>query len=197
MKNTMTIGDLRKAIADLDSDMDVVIPLYNDENSKYPNAFKKATSCGVLENCYEDEQAFTMITTEKSIRDAINQTDTKVVNELFPCNNVKPDITIQDCKNMGIFNLMPNGYDVYDHDIVDDTDTALKLTHPILGAKLFMDCKVKLITPDPYDCCIPALYICTSDIRSRNNLTEEEFKNIILAEAEREDNTSSKYLTLF
>lgn len=94
-------------------------------------------------------------------------------------------MTLKELKDFGVLELMVNGFDIYDADIECDYDD-LKLTHPIFGAKFFMDCPVKFISAN--DSCgldIPTFYISTKEIREKNKISDDEFIRIIKEEYEK------------
>jgi hypothetical protein len=85
-------------------------------------------------------------------------------------NDAKKLITLEDYKNAGVFETMPNGFELYD-DVANEIDGCdINLTRFVND---FYDCKVTLIAPDPFDCCLCAVYINTSSIRK--NIGEDEF----------------------
>ena len=59
-------------------------------------------------------------------------------------------MTINDARNLGFFDLMPNGFNIYDY----DTEECLNDIYSKLGDK-----KIELIGADPEELFIPAIYV--------------------------------------
>lgn len=193
--NNMKIKDLKKAIANLPDDMDVIIPVYEDENEDCPYGHRLVRLAGVVENC-ANERAFVLQTAQNdsiTLKDTLMRTDAICIEELYP-NYYKQMVTLRDYKNAGVFKAMPNGFEIYDYDIDDEDDTALLLTHPHFGCEPFLDCKVIVISPDPKDCAVTAFYIDTTDIRVRTGISKEDFIKLIKSKSKLKDSWTNEFL---
>lgn len=195
--NNMKIKDLKKAIANLPDDMDVIIPVYEGDYEDCPYGHRLVRLAGVVENC-ANERAFVLQTAQTdstTLKDTLSRADAVCIEELYP-NHCQQLITLRDYKNAGVFRTMPNGFEIYDYDLEDEDGTALLLTHPFFGCTTYLDCKVCVISPDPMDCAIPAFYIDTTDIRVRAGISKEDFIKLIKSESKLEDSWSNEFLNV-
>lgn len=193
--NNMKIKDLKKAIANLPDDMDVIIPAYEAGFENLPYGYRLVRLAGVLENCAND-RAFVLQTARDdsiTLKDTISRADAICIEELYP-NRYQQLITLRDYKNAGVFKTMPNGFEIYDYYLEDEDGTALLLTHPLFGCTTYLDCKVHAISPDPMDCTLTAFYIDTTDIRERAKISREDFIKLIKSESKLKDSWTNEFL---
>ena len=193
--NNMKIKDLKKAIANLPDDMDVIIPAYEAGFENLPYGYRLVRLAGVLENCAND-RAFVLQTARDdsiTLKDTISRADAICIEELYP-NHYQQLVTLRDYQNAGVFKTMPNGFEIYDYHLEDEDGTALLLTHPLLGCTTYLDCKVCAISPDPMDCTLTAFYIDTTDIRERAKISREDFIKLIKSESKLKDSWTSEFL---
>lgn len=193
--NNMKIKDLKKAIANLPDDMDVIIPAYEAGFENLPYGYRLVRLAGVLENCAND-RAFVLQTARDdsiTLKDTISRADAICIEELYP-NHYQQLITLRDYKNAGVFKTMPNGFEIYDYHLEDEDGTALLLTHPLLGCTTYLDCKVCAISPDPMDCTLTAFHIDTTDIRVRAKISKEDFVKLIKSESKLKDSWTNEFL---
>ena len=194
--NNMKIKDLKKAIANLPDDMDVIIPAYEAGFENLPYGYRLVRLAGVLENCAND-RAFVLQTAARddsiTLKDTISRADAICIEELYP-NHYQQLVTLRDYQNAGVFKTMPNGFEIYDYHLEDEDGTALLLTHPLLGCTTYLDCKVCAISPDPMDCTLTAFYIDTTDIRERAKISREDFIKLIKSESKLKDSWTSEFL---
>lgn len=80
--------------------------------------------------------------------------------------------------------MMPNGFNIYDYDILDDeTDEDLLLTsNSLFNYESYLDCVVCAISPDPLDTTLTAFYISTVDLRIKAGISVKEFENLVKSE---------------
>lgn len=193
MKETrnMKVADLKKVIANLPDNMDVIIP-YDNQN---PDYYHSVNFAGVIE--YNNNRTLALHSTKNNsittFRDTLTNPDIICIEELYP-NHYQQLVTLRDYKNAGVFNTMPNGFEIYDYDINDDDDEALLLTHPLFGGMTYLDCKVCAISPDPMDCTLSAFYIDTTDIRIRAGISIKDFIKLIESETKLEDSYTDEFL---
>ena len=193
--NDMKIKDLKKAIANLPDDMDVIIPAYEAGFENLPYGYRLVRLAGVLENCAND-RAFVLQTARDdsiTLKDTISRADAICIEELYP-NHYQQLVTLRDYQNAGVFKTMPNGFEIYDYHLEDEDGTALLLTHPLLGCTTYLDCKVCAISPDPMDCTLTAFYIDTTDIRERAKISREDFIKLIKSESKLKDSWTNEFL---
>lgn len=193
--NNMKIKDLKKAITNLPDDMDVIIPVYEEEDEDCPISHRLVRLAGVVENCVND-RAFVLQTAQNesiTLKDTLSRADAVCIEELYP-NHYQQLITLRDYKNAGVFKTMPNGFEIYDYDIEDEDGTALLLTHPLFGCTTYLDCKVCAISPDPMDCTLTAFHIDTTDIRVRAGISKEDFIKLIKSESKLKDSWTNEFL---
>lgn len=193
--NNMKIKDLKKAIANLPDDMDVIIPAYEAGFENLPYGYRLVRLAGVLENCAND-RAFVLQTARDdsiTLKDTISRADAICIEELYP-NHYQQLVTLRDYKNAGVFKTMPNGFEIYDYHLEDEDGTALLLTHPLFGCTTYLDCKVCAISPDPMDCTLTAFYIDTTDIRERAKISREDFIKLIKSESKLKDSWTNEFL---
>lgn len=193
--NNMKIKDLKKAIANLPDDMDVIIPAYEAGFENLPYGYRLVRLAGVLENCAND-RAFVLQTARDdsiTLKDTISRADAICIEELYP-NHYQQLVTLRDYQNAGVFKTMPNGFEIYDYHLEDEDGTALLLTHPLLGCTTYLDCKVCAISPDPMDCTLTAFYIDTTDIRERAKISREDFIKLIKSESKLKDSWTNEFL---
>lgn len=193
--NNMKIKDLKKAIANLPDDMDVIIPAYEAGFENLPYGYRLVRLAGVLENCAND-RAFVLQTARDdsiTLKDTISRADAICIEELYP-NHYQQLVTLRDYQNAGVFKTMPNGFEIYDYHLEDEDGTALLLTHPLLGCTTYLDCKVCAISPDPMDCTLTAFYIDTTDIRERAKISREDFVKLIKSESKLKDSWTNEFL---
>lgn len=193
--NNMKIKDLKKAIANLPDDMDVIIPAYEAGFENLPYGYRLVRLAGVLENCAND-RAFVLQTARDdsiTLKDTISRADAICIEELYP-NHYQQLVTLRDYQNAGVFKTMPNGFEIYDYHLEDEDGTALLLTHPLLGCTTYLDCKVCAISPDPMDCTLTAFYIDTTDIRKRAKISREDFIKLIKSESKLKDSWTNEFL---
>lgn len=193
--NNMKIKDLKKAIANLPDDMDVIIPAYEAGFENLPYGYRLVRLAGVLENCAND-RAFVLQTARDdsiTLKDTISRADAICIEELYP-NHFQQLVTLRDYQNAGVFKTMPNGFEIYDYHLEDEDGTALLLTHPLLGCTTYLDCKVCAISPDPMDCTLTAFYIDTTDIRERAKISREDFIKLIKSESKLKDSWTNEFL---
>lgn len=193
--NNMKIKDLKKAIANLPDDMDVIIPAYEAGFENLPYGYRLVRLAGVLENCAND-RAFVLQTARDdsiTLKDTISRADAICIEELYP-NHYQQLVTLRDYQNAGVFKTMPNGFEIYDYHLEDEDGTALLLTHPLLGCTTYLDCKVCAISPDPMDCTLTAFYIDTTDIRERAKISREDFIRLIKSESKLKDSWTNEFL---
>ena len=193
--NNMKIKDLKKAIANLPDDMDVIIPAYEEGFENLPYGYRLVRLAGVLENCAND-RAFVLQTARDdsiTLKDTISRADAICIEELYP-NHYQQLVTLRDYKNAGVFKTMPNGFEIYDYNLEDEDGTALLLTHPLFGCTTYLDCKVCAISPDPMDCTLTAFHIDTTDIRVRAKISKEDFVKLIKSESKLEDSWTNEFL---
>lgn len=193
--NNMKIKDLKKAIANLPDDMDVIIPAYEAGFENLPYGYRLVRLAGVLENCAND-RAFVLQTARDdsiTLKDTISRADAICIEELYP-NRYQQLVTLRDYQNAGVFKTMPNGFEIYDYHLEDEDGTALLLTHPLLGCTTYLDCKVCAISPDPMDCTLTAFYIDTTDIRERAKISREDFIKLIKSESKLKDSWTNEFL---
>lgn len=193
--NNMKIKDLKKAIANLPDDMDVIIPAYEAGFENLPYGYRLVRLAGVLENCAND-RAFVLQTARDdsiTLKDTISRADAICIEELYP-NRYQQLVTLRDYQNAGVFKTMPNGFEIYDYHLEDEDGTALLLTHPLFGCTTYLDCKVCAISPDPMDCTLTAFYIDTTDIRERAKISREDFIKLIKSESKLKDSWTNEFL---
>ena len=193
--NNMKIKDLKKAIANLPDDMDVIIPVYEGDYEDCPRGHRLVRLAGVVENCV-NERAFVLQTAQNdsiTLKDTLSIADAICIEELYP-NHYQQLITLRDYKNAGVFNAMPNGFEIYDYDITDDNDEALLLTHPLFGGMTYLDCNVHAISPDPMDCTLSAFYIDTTVIRVKAGISLKDFIKLMKSETKLEDSYTDEFL---
>ena len=193
--NNMKIKDLKKAIANLPDDMDVIIPAYEAGFENLPYGYRLVRLAGVLENCAND-RAFVLQTARDdsiTLKDTISRADAICIEELYP-NHYQQLVTLRDYQNAGVFKTMPNGFEIYDYHLEDEDGTTLLLTHPLLGCTTYLDCKVCAISPDPMDCTLTAFYIDTTDIRERAKISKEDFVKLIKSESKLKDSWTNEFL---
>lgn len=193
--NNMKIKDLKKAIANLPDDMDVIIPAYEAGFENLPYGYRLVRLAGVLENCAND-RAFVLQTARDdsiTLKDTISRADAICIEELYP-NHYQQLVTLRDYQNAGVFKTMPNGFEIYDYHLEDEDGTVLLLTHPLLGCTTYLDCKVCAISPDPMDCTLTAFYIDTTDIRERAKISREDFIKLIKSESKLKDSWTNEFL---
>lgn len=193
--NNMKIKDLKKAIANLPDDMDVIIPAYEAGFENLPYGYRLVRLAGVLENCAND-RAFVLQTARDdsiTLKDTISRADAICIEELYP-NHYQQLVTLRDYQNAGVFKTMPNGFEIYDYHLEDEDGTALLLTHPLFGCTTYLDCKVCAISPDPMDCTLTAFYIDTTDIRERAKISREDFIKLIKSESKLKDSWTNEFL---
>ena len=193
--NDMKIKDLKKAIANLPDDMDVIIPAYEAGFENLPYGYRLVRLAGVLENCAND-RAFVLQTARDdsiTLKDTISRADAICIEELYP-NHYQQLVTLRDYQNAGVFKTIPNGFEIYDYHLEDEDGTALLLTHPLFGCTTYLDCKVCAISPDPMDCTLNAFYIDTTDIRERAKISREDFIKLIKSESKLKDSWTSEFL---
>lgn len=193
--NNMKIKDLKKAIANLPDDMDVIIPAYEAGFENLPYGYRLVRLAGVLENCAND-RAFVLQTARDdsiTLKDTISRVDAICIEELYP-NHYQQLVTLRDYQNAGVFKTMPNGFEIYDYHLEDEDGTALLLTHPLFGCTTYLDCKVCAISPDPMDCTLTAFYIDTTDIRERAKISREDFIKLIKSESKLKDSWTNEFL---
>lgn len=194
--NNMKIKDLKKAIANLPDDMDVIIPAYEAGFENLPYGYRLVRLAGVLENCAND-RAFVLQTARDdsiTLKDTISRADAICIEELYP-NHYQQLVTLRDYQNAGVFKTMPNGFEIYDYHLEDEDGTALLLTHPLFGCTTYLDCKVCAISPDPMDCTLTAFHIDTTDIRVRAKISKEDFVKLIKSESKLKDSWTNEFLT--
>lgn len=196
MKN-MTIKDLKKAIANLPDDMDVIIPSYEEDSEDYPYGYRLVRLAGVIEDCVND-RAFVLQTvrdrsSQITLKDTLSKAGAICIEELYP-NHYQQLVTLRDYQNAGVFKTMPNGFEIYDYDLEDEDGTALLLTHPLFGCTTYLDCKVCAISPDPIDCTLTAFHIDTTDIRVRAKISKEDFIKLIKSESKLRDSWTNEFL---
>lgn len=194
--NNMKIKDLKKAIANLPDDMDVIIPAYEAGFENLPYGYRLVRLAGVLENCAND-RAFVLQTARDdsiTLKDTISRADAICIEELYP-NHYQQLVTLRDYQNAGVFKTMPNGFEIYDYHLEDEDGTALLLTHPLFGCTTYLDCKVCAISPDPMDCTLTAFHIDTTDIRVRAKISKEDFIKLIKSESKLKDSWTNEFLT--
>ena len=189
----MKVADLKRIIANLPDDMEVVIPEYDDNQ---PDYYHSVNLAGVIEYNYNK----TLALQHSSRNDSITFRNTLApdpnvicIEELYP-NYYKQLITLRDYKNAGVFNAMPNGFEIYDYDITDDNDEALLLTHPLFGGMTYLDCNVCAISPDPIDCTLSAFYIDTTDIRIKAGISVKDFIKLMKSETKLEESYTNEFL---
>ena len=193
--NNMKIKDLKKAIANLPDDMDVIIPVYEGDYEDCPCGYRLVRLAGVVENCV-DEKAFVLQTAQNdsiTLKDTLSIADAICIEELYP-NHYQQLITLRDYKNAGVFKIMPNGFEIYDVDLEDEDGTALLLTHPLFGCTTYLDCRVFGISPDPMDCTLTAFYIDTTDIRVKAGISSEDFIKLMKSETKLEESYTNEFL---
>ena len=193
--NNMKIKDLKKAIANLPDDMDVIIPAYEAGFENLPYGYRLVRLAGVLENCAND-RAFVLQTARDdsiTLKDTISRADAICIEELYP-NHYQQLVTLRDYQNAGVFKTMPNGFEIYDYHLEDEDGTALLRTHPFFGCTTYLDCKVCAISPDPMDCTLTAFYIDTTDIRERAKISREDFIKLIKSESKLKDSWTNEFL---
>lgn len=193
--NNMKIKDLKKAIANLPDDMDVIIPAYEAGFENLPYGYRLVRLAGVLENCAND-RAFVLQTARDdsiTLKDTISRADAICIEELYP-NHYQQLVTLRDYQNAGVFKTMPNGFEIYDYHLEDEDGTVLLLTHPLLGCTTYLDCKVCAISPDPMDCTLTAFHIDTTDIRERAKISREDFIKLIKSESKLKDSWTNEFL---
>ena len=193
--NNMKIKDLKKAIANLPDDMDVIIPAYEAGFENLPYGYRLVRLAGVLENCAND-RAFVLQTARDdsiTLKDTISRADAICIEELYP-NHYQQLVTLRDYQNAGVFKTMPNGFEIYDYHLEDEDGTALLLTHPLFGCTTYLDCKVCAISPDPMDCTLTAFHIDTTDIRVRAKISKEDFVKLIKSESKLKDSWTNEFL---
>lgn len=194
--NNMKIKDLKKAIANLPDDMDVIIPAYEAGFENLPYGYRLVRLAGVLENCAND-RAFVLQTARDdsiTLKDTISRADAICIDEELYPNHYQQLVTLRDYQNAGVFKTMPNGFEIYDYHLEDEDGTALLLTHPLFGCTTYLDCKVYAISPDPMDCTLTAFYIDTTDIRVRAKISKEDFIKLIKSESKLEDSWTNEFL---
>lgn len=194
--NNMKIKDLKKAIANLPDDMDVIIPAYEAGFENLPYRYRLVRLAGVLENCAND-RAFVLQTARDdsiTLKDTISRADAICIDEELYPNHYQQLVTLRDYQNAGVFKTMPNGFEIYDYHLEDEDGTALLLTHPLFGCTTYLDCKVYAISPDPMDCTLTAFYIDTTDIRVRAKISKEDFIKLIKSESKLEDSWTNEFL---
>ena len=196
MKKYMKIKDLKKIIANLSDDMDVVIPGYEKGFEGFPNKHYLVSVAGIIDNGY-NENAFALgMSTKENVtfKDTLSESDMFCVQELYP-QQYQQLITLRDYKNAGVFKAMPNGFEIYDYELDNPYDDfSLLLTHPLLGCLPYLDCPVIYIAPDYMDCACPAFFIDTKDIRKRAGITDEDFIALIIEESAIENDRSDKFM---
>lgn len=192
--NNMKIKDLKKAIANLPDDMDVIIPIYKKGFDDCPYKYRFARLAGVIENDVNDRAFVLQTTLDDSItlKDTLSTVDATCIEELYP-NHYQQLVTLRDYKNAGVFKTMPNGFEIYDYYLEDEDGTAILLTHPLFGCRTYLDCKVHAISPDPMDCTLTAFYIDTTDIRERAKISREDFIKLIKSES-KQDSWTNEFL---
>ena len=194
--NNMKIKDLKKAIANLPDDMDVIIPVYEGDYEDCPCGYRFVRLAGVVENCV-NERAFVLQTAQNdsiTLKDTLSIADAICIEELYP-NHYQQLITLRDYKNAGVFNkTMPNGFEIYDIDLEDEDGTALLLTHPLFGCTTYLDCRVFGISPDPMDCTLTVFYIDTTDIRVKAGISSEDFIKLMKSETKLEESYTNEFL---
>lgn len=199
MKKHMKIKDLKKAIENLNDNMDVVIPGYEKGFEGFPDKHYLVSVAGIIDNYY-GESAFTLgMTTKENVtfKDTLAKLDVICVQELYPQQQCQQLVTLRDYKNAGVFKAMPNGFEIYDYELDNPCDgSSLLLTHPLLGCLTYLDCRVIYIAPDPMDCACPAFYIDTKDIRERAGISEEDFIALIIEESTIEGDRSDKFMAV-
>ena len=190
----MKIADLKKVIANLPDDMDIVIPVNDDNQPEYHHFVNLA---GIIEHNYNKTLALhsTKDNSVTTFRNTLLSPDIICFEELYP-NHYQQLVTLRDYKNAGVFNTMPNGFEIYDYDIIDDDDEALLLTHPLFGGATYLDCNVIAISPDPRNCTLSAFYIDTTDIRIKAGISVKDFVELIKSESKLEDSWSNEFLNV-
>ena len=190
----MKVADLKRIIANLPDDMEVAIPEYDDNQ---PDYYHSVDLAGVIE--YNHNKALALYSSKNNsitFRDTLTP-DLNVIchEELYP-NHYKQLVTLRDYKNAGVFNTMPNGFEIYDYYITDDDDEALLLTHPLFGGMTYLDCNVCAISPDPRDCTLSAFYIDTTDIRIKAGISIKDFIKLIESETKLEESYTDEFLNV-
>ena len=169
--NNMKIKDLKKAIANLPDDMDVIIPVYEGDYEDCPRGHRLVRLAGVVENCV-NERAFVLQTAQNdsiTLKDTLSIADAICIEELYP-NHYQQLITLRDYKNAGVFKTMPNGFEIYDIDLEDEDGTALLLTHPLFGCTTYLDCRVFGISSEDF------IKLVKSESKLKDSYTNEFLK---------------------
>lgn len=60
----MKAKDLKRILVDIPDDMDVIIPISNEDNANYIFGFRHVRTAGILENRYEDSPALCLSASE-------------------------------------------------------------------------------------------------------------------------------------
>lgn len=86
-------------------------------------------------------------------------------------------VTLREYFDAGVLRKFPNGFCIYDIDLKDYEEETLNLTSKVND---LYDCEVMLINSDPVDISKMAIYISTDKFRKKNNLSDDDIRNMVI-----------------